>query len=500
MSNREVVSAMAELGVALLLFTIGLEFSWSRLRNLGAIGVGGGTLQIVITAAVLATVWRLRGAPGREALAVGFTLALSSTAFVLRMLTERAETESVYGRGSIAILLLQDLAIVPLVLLVTMLGQRGSAGDVIAGTAYAVALAALLFTVLYLLSNYVLPLILGAAALSGNRELSILLAVSICLGSAYAAHALGLSPALGAFIAGVLLGESPFATQVRADVDALRALFVTLFFCSIGMLADLSWAKDHWAAVAAVTASIVIGKALVVWPIAWIFLKSHRHALATGVCLAQVGEFSFVLLQIALAGGVLTAFTFRLLVSATLATLLLTPFLVGAAPLLSDRIERYLARLKFVRAAAARPAESALHLRDHVIVVGYGPAGRQVLAALREAGTSTVLVELNPRTVAEARRGGIQAHVGDASQAPVLEHVRAADARALVMTVPDYRTAANVISMARALAPQMKVIARARYHAYANELAKAGADVIVDEELHIGALLGAEVLKHLRPA
>ncbi|HEY3245316.1 MAG TPA: cation:proton antiporter, partial [Phycisphaerae bacterium] len=499
MSNREAVPVMAELGVALLLFTIGLEFSWLRLRNLGTIGLGGGTLQMLLTGLIAAGIFRALGAGARESIALGALIAPSSTACVLRTLFERMELESVYGRSSVGVLLLQDLAIVPLVLLVTALGKQGSLSQVLLGVGYAAGLAVLLFAGLYGVSNYVLPRLLNVAALSKNRELSILLATATCLGSAYAAHALGLSPALGAFVAGVLLGDSPFAAQLRADVDALRVLFVTLFFCSIGMLADLAWLAAHWPAVAALAAAILIGKALIVWPITWAFLKSHTHALATGICLAQVGEFSFVLIQIALTGGVINEYTFHLFVSATLITLLLTPLLVRGAPQISEQIIAWLARANIVRSAAVPSAEPSGRLHDHVIVVGYGPAGRHVLTALRAAGAPAVLVELNPRTVTEARRLGIQAHVGDASQAPVLEHVHAPDAAAVVVTVPDHRSAVRVIGQARAVAPRSKIIARARYHAYAAELQEAGAHVVIDEENHIGELLGAEVIKHLRP-
>jgi CPA2 family monovalent cation:H+ antiporter-2 len=496
-SGKEVISAMAELGVALLLFTIGLEFSWSRLRRLGAIAVAGGTLQVGLTGLAAAAVGLALGLKPGSAVVLGAMIALSSTACVLRMLADRAELESVHGRNALGILLLQDIAVVPLVLLVTMLGGGASALEILWGTGRAIALAAALVGGFYLVINYALPRLLDVTVATRNRELPIILAAATCLGSAWTAHALELSPALGAFVAGFLLAESPFATQIRADVGALRTLFVALFFASIGMLEDLSYLKDGWMAVAGVVGAIVVGKALIIWPIARLFRYSHRNALATGICLAQVGEFSFLLAQIALSGGVIGPAFFRLVVSATVVTLFLSPYLVAAAPRVGALAERGLSGLGLVSIQEPAPLEATAGLARHVIVVGFGPAGRGVMEALRRTGIPTAIVELNSRTVASARRQGMHAEVGDASQGEVLEHLQVASARAVVVTVPDYRTALQVIRQVRALAPKALIIARARYHIYARELELAGAHVIVDEEQQIGHLLGQQVIERI---
>ena len=496
--NESALSAMADLGVALLLFTIGLEFSFSQLKRLGAIATAGGTLQVVLTAAAVTGAGLIGGLPLRPALALGAMISTSSTASVLRALMARAEMESVHGRAALGILLLQDIALVPLVLLVTMLGSPGSWSQVWLGLGRSAGLAGLFFGGLYLVSYYLLPRLLDAAAVSKNRELTILLAIAACLGSAVAAHRIGLSPALGAFGAGILLAQSPYAAQIRADVGALRTLFLTLFFTSIGALADLRWIMGHFTAVAGAVAAIVIGKALIVWLVALRFRFDHRHALAAGICLAQVGEFAFVLAQIALSSRVLSENAFRLLVSATVATLFLTPYLVRIAPGLAGRVEKGLARFKLASIPDAIPPAARPRLRRHVIVVGFGPAGQGVIQALSGADIQVVLCELNPRAVAAAQEAGLRAEVGDAAREEILLHLEIASARAVVVTVPDYRTAQEVIRQARALAPGITVIARARYHIYAEELKSAGALVIVDEELEIGERLGREVIAELR--
>ncbi|MFH1417633.1 MAG: cation:proton antiporter, partial [Planctomycetota bacterium] len=226
MPNHRAVSAIAELGVALLLFTIGLEFSWRRLRNLGPIALAGGTLQVVLTGAVAAGICSVLGLGGPASVAVGAMIALSSTACVLRVLAGRAEIDSVHGRNALGILLLQDISLIPLVLIITALGGEGSMAQMGWEMGRAIGGAAVLIAVFYVLFNYFVPLVLSTEATARSRELTILLAIVTVVGAAWAAHRVGLSPALGAFVAGMLLAGSPFAIQIRADVASLRTLFV----------------------------------------------------------------------------------------------------------------------------------------------------------------------------------------------------------------------------------------------------------------------------------
>ncbi|MBI5154492.1 cation:proton antiporter, partial [Candidatus Poribacteria bacterium] len=337
------VEVLAELGVALLLFTIGLEFSLARLKAMGAIALLGGVLQITATAAAFCAGALLLGASPRAAIALGLLAAPSSTACVLRILRDRAEVDAVHGRASVGILLLQDLALVPLVLLITSLGGEGGAGKLLKGVALTVGLLALMIGGFYLLSVFVLPRLLKATAALKNREVLILLAATAAIGAAWSAHALGLSPALGAFLAGLLIAGSPFAAQIRADVGALRALFVTLFFTSIGMFGDIGWALDHWIPLSLSVAALLSGKALLVAGVLKFLRVNWKNAVAAGLCLAQVGEFSFVLGDIALKKGVLPRGMFDLFISASLVTMILTPFLVRWAVPLGVRFERMLA-------------------------------------------------------------------------------------------------------------------------------------------------------------
>ncbi len=498
LESDELVKNFAEIGVSLLLFTIGLEFSLKRLVAMGKLAAVGGTAQVVGTALLFGVVALAFGFPFIQAMALGLLVAPSSTACVVRMMRERSELDSVHGRSSIGVLLLQDLALVPLVVIMATLGGGGTGNGVLKEVAIATGFLTLLLVGFYLLSIFVLPRALNAAALLKNREILILLATSMGLGSMWVAHQFHMSPALGAFIAGMLIAESPFSTQIRADIGSLRTLFVTLFFTSVGMLADLQWIATHVPAVVLAVVLVVLGKVLVLWLVMRALGMGHRNAIATGVCLAQIGEFSFVLAEIARGGGAIDDFTFRLVVSASLGSLFITPFLVAGSTQIGAWGERLLARVGLCSIAAPHDAAvEEVHLHNHVIVIGYGPAGRGVADSLRAEKAAFCIVELNPQTVASAQADGLMAFIGDATQEDILEHLHVTSARAVVITIPDHRTGLAMTRQVACMAPNVTIFARVRYHMYAQDFIAAGAHFVIDEEMQAGQYLGKRLMKGL---
>ena len=504
-SNEKEVEALAELGVALLLFTIGLEFSWGRLRRLGSTALKGGSLQVIITLGLATGAAMVMGLGMRPAIVIGAVIALSSTAGVLRVLVARAEMESVRGRHALGILLLQDLAVVPLVVLVSVLSGEGNAGQMAGSIAVMVLLAAALFSGFYLLSNYVAPPLLGSRMMQHNRELPVLLAIVLGLGSAWAAHKLNLSPAFGAFVAGMLLGESPFATQIRVDISSLRTVLLTLFFSSIGMLGDPLWMVQHLLAVVALVTAIVVGKVVIVWFVLRLLHQTHLIAIGTGLCLAQVGEFSFVLAAAARVFvqadgsvvGVITDDVFKLIVSATIVTLFLTPYLVAGAWPLSQRIVKLLERFSLASEDSQGSSHSTLVPADHIVIIGFGPAGMAVGETLTGQDLLVRVIDLNPRAISTARQLGFDALVADARKPETLEQVNVATASAVIITVPDPTAARSIVEQVRVMSPQAHIIARARYHIFQNELILAGAHVVIDEEQQVGERLADELQSHL---
>ncbi len=495
--DRQALSDWGEIGVSLLLFSIGLEFSFGRLKRMGSLALLGGILQVVLTLAVFALIFSFRHPIG-PAVALGEMLAVSSTAIVLRTLMDRAEMDSVSGRAALGILLLQDIAVVPLVLSLTVMSHGGTAGEIALKIGQTTAAAGGLVALFYGLFYHVIPRLLMRRGLFVDRELVVLLAILLAFGSAWAAHSLGLSPALGAFLAGMLLAESPFASQIRSDVGSLRTLFVTLFFTSVGMLADPAWFLANWIEVALWLAVVFLGKTLIVFGIGVIFKMSPVYALAAGITLAQIGEFSFVLASEARSGGLINEHVFSLAVSMTILSMFFAPYMVTFA----RPAARWVVGLF---ASGTRHRSGSLDENERgqsggVYIVGFGPAGRKVAKALLEMGIQPRVIELNPRSIKAALRMGLKVHLGDASHADIITHAGIQGACVIVVTVPDPRTAKRVLQNIHALSPSSSVIVRSRYHIATPELWELGAAFAVDEENVVGRELARQVIQFLRDA
>ncbi|MCD4748631.1 MAG: cation:proton antiporter [Thermoanaerobaculales bacterium] len=471
--------SVTELGVTLLLFAIGLEFPWRVLRSLGRGPLLGGGGQILLTALVGLGISRAVGASTGTALAVGAVLALSSTASVLRTLSGRTETDTVHGRLTVSVLILQDLALVPLLLLVAAMTHSGSPSAITLAIGLSIGLTLVLAAVLMILAKVVMPRVLTATSSLAHRELAILLALVTATGAAYFAHRLGLSPAMGSFLAGMLLADSPFALQLRSDVEALKAIFLALFFVSIGFLFNGAWVVQHPVQVALATAGVLLFKTLTASAALIVFGAPRRAAFAAGICLAQIGEFSYVLALQASSFGLFSPDTMALIVAALVLTLAATPLLVA----LGARVS-----LPTATVASSDTAQNA-STPHRVVVIGFGPVGAATAAEALRSGREITVIELNPRLVGQARSEGFEVHLGDATHPEVLRHAHVGDAAAVAVTVPDHRAAALIIQLVRILAPEALVVARSRYHLHTTGLHNAGADHVVDEEQEVGAML-----------
>lgn len=494
--HAESLMHLAELGVALLLFTIGLEFSFTRLRRLGGIALGGGTLQIAATMVLFAVLLSVFF-DFRTAVALGAMIALSSTAVVMRILVDRTEVDSPRGRNALGILLLQDIAVVPLVLLVTMMGQAGQADSVFFQIGKILVGAAGMVVLFYLLFYILVPRILFSGTIHRNRDLVVLLAILSATGSLWLAHTTGLSPALGAFIAGMMLAESPFATQIRADIGSIRTLFVTLFFATIGLLLDPQWMvyNIHWVLVALVL--VVIGKTVIVYSIARMFYRPPAEALATGITLAQVGEFSFVLATTSRDIALIGPEIFSLIVSVTIVSILTSTYMVNQAPVLAGRI---LGSRSPREPAVAEENGESQKPAGRVLVIGYGPAGQRVTDALLEHEIRPEIIEMTPGTARAAEDRGLAVHIGDAVNEEVLVHAGLNQTCLVIITIPDPRMTLSIIEAVKRLAHKAPVLARCRYHIFKGDMEKAGAALVVDEENVVGMELAQAVIATLRQA
>ncbi|WP_339735713.1 cation:proton antiporter [uncultured Gimesia sp.] len=504
-SNQKSIFDLAELGVALLLFAIGLEFSLPRLLRLGRIPLIAGILQVILTLLAGMTVSILLGYAFAEALAVGAMIALSSTACVVRMLNDRAELDAPHGQTALGILLVQDMAVIPLMLIITALVSQGTPGEIISQLGISFSLAALFVAVFYGLFNFVLPRLLELSSLRRNRDFPILLTMVMAAGSAWAAHRLGLSPALGAFVAGVLLAISPFATQIRSDIQPLKTVLVTLFFSAVGMFGDLNWVVENFGVVLAVVAAIVTGKLLITFGVTWLCGQPWQFALGTGLCLAQVGEFSFVLATVARGEpgteSILSESTFRAIVSATIATLMLTPYLIQLAPVAANFLRRFSRKQPRLDLGQENPETSVTDSEQEtstnlILILGFGPAGQRVAGELLQVGLKQIVViDLNHENLRIAKQYGLKSLLGDATQIEVLEHAGLYRSRLVITTLPSPTVCRQIIFMVRQLAPGTALYVRCRYHLHHWQLLAAGADVIVDEEEHVGECLAKHILE-----
>lgn len=488
------VEVLAELGVALLLFTIGLEFSWRRLREFGKSAALLGILQIGVTIFIGGGLATFAGLTPQASFVVSAALAMSSTAVVLRLLIERAELDSPHGRNALSILLMQDLAVVPLLIMVSVFADGASGSGALEQLAFSMLKAVALVGAFFLVIRFLLPALITQASAARNRDLPVVLAIAVSLGCSWSAHAVGLSPVLGAFAAGILLADLQFAEQIRADVMPLRAAFVTLFFASIGMLAAVPSALDVVFAIGLAVMIFAI-KGGIIAVVALLLRQPLTISIQTGIVLAQIGEFSFVLMQIAVGKGVLDAKLFDLFLSAAVLMLLLTPYTIQYAGKLADWIAGLLVPSRRQRLAIERyERRSDIKLkRGRVIVVGFGPAGKAVCRALKEREIPYFVLETNLATV-NACRVQEPIEIGDATQAEILEHAGVHHAAAVVVSIPDPGISRTVISQCRMIAPDVPVLVRARYSLFANTLREAGAETVVDEEHVVGETLAEQTL------
>lgn len=486
--GEEHIESIAELGVALLLFSLGLEFSWKRVVGFGRATLLSGAAQVIATLLLGAAACRLFGLTTATSLAIGAMICLSSTAAVLRVLIDRGEMDSQAGRNSLAILLVQDMAVVPLAIFIPLLSEGGDAAA-IAARVFGIALAAtVVIGGLYFLMNYVAVRALQSAAFGRNRELTVLLSVIVGLGATWAAHTANLSPALGAFVAGMFLGNSKFAVQIRADVASLRIVLLTLFFGAVGLIADPVWMLKNLPTVLSVAVIIMIGKATILLILLRLFGKSRGVSLSTGLCLCQVGEFAFVLGSEARTGNIVSESQYSLIVSAAIITLMVTPWLVSIAPRASALLNRRRGLSQNVDSqdAAEYPA-------CEFLIIGFGPAGRGAVVHLEGVRDRVIVVDLSPAGIASAEGMGFRAELGDASSGEVLEHLHLDHLRLVVITLPSRNDAIAVLHLIRTMAPQAIKIVRSRNQIHMAEFLNAGADIVVGDEEEVRKALASTV-------
>ncbi len=476
--ETETISSLAEIGVILLLFAIGLEFSIKELLKTGRIAVIGGIFQISLTAAAGFWLGKLIGLDTTGAIFFGFIISLSSTMVVLRVLMERGELDTVHGRIMLGILLVQDLAVVPI--MVTMQAVSGDEGSLMLNLGVALAKAAGFIVLMLALGYWGMPWFLNRVAGQRSRELFLLTVIVIGFGAAFGTIQLGLSAAFGAFTAGLLISQSGYARQAFADIMPLRETFGALFFVSLGMLADVQYVIANIAQVGILVAAILIAKFLIVSIIVRVFRYGHKTILMVATGLIQIGEFSFILALMAMESGIIQEAQYQLIVASAIITMLLTPFAMNFNAWLYKKLSQ---QAWFAHQMAGQEELTGMHdgleLSRHAVICGYGSCGGRVAEALEKQKFSYLVIDLDPTVINELRAKGIPCIYGDASNPEILSHANLDKARILICSIPDYVAEDLIVRNSRTVNPKLDIIARVHRDRDVELLKSAGATELV---------------------
>ena len=493
--NGEGIELMAEIGVALLLFTIGLEFSPRRLLEMRRLVLLGGSLQVVVSILFVTGIAYGLGRPITQSIFFGFLFALSSTAIVLKTYIDRAEVDAPHGRAATGILLFQDLSIVPMMLMIPILSGRNASSTSQIATTFVTAIVAI--AVIILASRKIVPYLLHHIVRLRSPEVFIISVVLICLGTSFLIAQFGLSLALGAFIAGMVLSESEYNHQIIADILPFRDVFNSLFFMSIGMLLSLGALASNIVVVIAWVVGLIVVKALIVLLVVRMLGYSLRVSAMTGIGLAQIGEFSFILAKTGVPEGLLSDLDYQRFLATSILSMIATPFLIKAAPRIGYAVQSWFGPSSALEPTVPSYQPEEHELTGHVIIVGYGFNGRNLAKVLRRTKVPYLVLELNADAVRSARAEGERVIYGDATRREVLHHVGIDNARVLVLAISDPVATRHTVSVGREMNPEIHIIVRTRYMTEISDLRELGADEIIPEEFETSIEIFSRVLTEL---
>ena len=485
----EGVRALAEIGIVFLLFAIGLELSLDRLWSMRRLVFGLGSAQIVVTGTLIGGIAYAWGNPPAAALVLGACLALSSTAIVMQLLIEKSRLTTPVGRSAFSVLLMQDLAVVPILFIVGVLGTVSEGQGVLGGLALALGEAAITVVVIYAVGRLVLRPLFRATAQSGSREAFMAMILLIVLGTAAITGAVGLSMALGAFLAGLLIAETEYRHQVEVDIEPFKGLMLGLFFMSVGMGIDWRVLMETPLLIAASVIGLIAIKAVLNVSLFLLWKTPIHRAVEAGLLLAQAGEFAFIVVGLAMSLDLLPGSTGQFMLIVASLTMVLTPGLAELARKLADRIEN--------RQNERHPdaADQMEDMEGHVLIAGFGRVGRMIASILDREGLPYIAIDKDPIIASEARASGLPVRFGDASRLEILQANHVRQAAALVITLGDAKNTELLTQRMREAAPHVPLFVRARDKEQADRLTDAGATAAVPETVEASLQLAARLLE-----
>ncbi|NWF75522.1 MAG: cation:proton antiporter [Nitrospirae bacterium] len=486
------IEILAEIGVILLLFTIGIEFSMTKLFKIKKAVIGGGGTQVLLTILISAFITYLAIRDVNKSIFFGFLYALSSTAIVLKLLAEKGEIDSPHGQTMVGILIFQDLCIVPLMMLIPVLsGDKIDFLDI----SIKIGKAVLIIGIVLFGARWIVPALLHQVVRARSRELFLTTIILICLGIALITSKFGLSLALGAFLAGIIISESEYSHQAISDILPFKDSFMGLFFVSIGMLMNTGFVFNNAMNIVSVVL-FISGLKIITGTAASLFIgKPFRTSLYTGLGISQIGEFSFVLAVAGKASGLITDELYQIFLSSSVITMIATPFVLQIAPSVSDWVSTksiFGKIIKFQKTYEHEGIPKRKH--DHVIIIGFGLNGKNLAKVLKEAEIPYVVLEMNSDTVRDMKKKGEPIFYGDGTSQAILRRLGIKRARLLVVAISDPVSTRRIISIARQENPDIYIIVRTRYVAEVEDLKELGANEVIPEEFETSIEIFSRVL------
>ncbi len=493
----EQVEILAEIGVILLLFVIGMELSLKQLSSIKKTVFVAGFLQVGLTALIAAGVYNYLGNSWNEAVFIGFLFSLSSTAIVLKTLQDRNQMSSAHAKNALAILIFQDIIVVPMMLVTPLIA--GDSANITADILSLLVKTIVLLVFTYVSAKYLVPKLLHAVALTGSKELFLLVTITLCFAVAFLTSEAGLSLALGAFIAGIIISESEYSHQATSIILPFRELFTSFFFVSIGMLLDLSFFASHILDVAALVLVVFVVKTIVAAISVAVLKYPPRTVFLTGLALFQVGEFAFILSQVGLQYELLDTTTNQYFLSVSIVSMLLTPFVIMYSDSITEKLMYLTEKIgigKRTRKKNNVGQNPDKDLSNHLVIIGYGINGSNLAKAAVVNNIPYFAIEMNAQIVKEESEKGVPIMFGDARHMHILETVRLNKARAAVVAISDKSATKAVVQNIRELSSSLYLIVRTRYVREIPELLALGADEVIPEEFETSVQIFSRVLQN----
>ncbi len=497
--GQDQVANLAELGIILLLFTIGLEFSFKDLWKIRVIAIAGGALQVGLSFAFFCGLAIFMGFAANEAILMGFLLSLSSTAIVLKILHQKGEMDSPHGSIALGILIFQDLAAIPMIMAIPFLASISplASSPLLSSDAllHLVASDLLIVIVLVASAKWVIPRMMYEIARTRNQELFLLLVILTCFGVAWLVSYTGISLAIGALLAGLIISGSEYSHQAASLVLPFRDIFTSFFFISVGMLVDVHFLAANLVMILFLIVIAILAKALLATAAPLALGYPLRTSAMAGLALAQVGEFSFIIAQSGFGSGILTAETYQTFLIVALITMALTPFVISIGQPVTRQICRLPALSRIARGTCSIDDNGTrVQKSDHLVIIGYGVTGRNLARTASQAGIPYNIIELNPDLVKAARNDGQSVVFGDATAEGVLSHAGVSAARIVVVGINDPVATRGIVNLCRKLNPSLSIIVRTRYVSEAGALHEEGADEVIAEEFETSVEIFTVVL------